>query len=106
MGEITEVGEKYFMHDINTYSGCSGAAIFLLDTKDHPEQLTVIGVHAGYSPKSDQNFGFNNKLEEHPQPEWRNTLSDFLEKNLDADEASKIIEDVLDWLKDQEVTSL
>eukprot|EP00751_Fragilariopsis_kerguelensis_P025218 CAMPEP_0170871424 /NCGR_PEP_ID=MMETSP0734-20130129/25828_1 /TAXON_ID=186038 /ORGANISM="Fragilariopsis kerguelensis, Strain L26-C5" /LENGTH=450 /DNA_ID=CAMNT_0011250747 /DNA_START=14 /DNA_END=1363 /DNA_ORIENTATION=- len=106
MGEITKVGEKHFMHNINTHSGCSGAAIFLLDTEDRSEQLTVIGVHAGYSPKSEENFGFKNKLEEHPQPECRDTLSDFLEKNIDADEASKSIEHVLDWLKDQGVPSL
>jgi hypothetical protein len=46
-----------FSHNINTYEGCSGAVVFLLD-KDQPAESVqeedfgkAIGVHAvGYSP--------------------------------------------------------
>jgi V8-like Glu-specific endopeptidase len=46
-----------FSHSINTYEGCSGAVVFLLD-KDQPAESVqeedfgkAIGVHAaGYSP--------------------------------------------------------
>jgi hypothetical protein len=46
-----------FSHTINTYEGCSGAVIFLLDKAQPPESVQAedigkaIGVHAaGYSP--------------------------------------------------------
>mmetsp|Transcript_24070 Transcript_24070/g.66747 ORF Transcript_24070/g.66747 Transcript_24070/m.66747 type:complete len:298 (-) Transcript_24070:147-1040(-) len=46
-GIITEVGEKFFVHDINSYRGCSGALVFLLDG---PDAGRCIGVHIGSPP--------------------------------------------------------
>lgn len=43
-GIITENGGKFFVHDINSYRGCSGALIFLLDG---PDGGKCIGVHIG-----------------------------------------------------------
>ena len=56
-GKITHVGDGYIENDMNSFSGCSGAAIFLFD-KDHPEYLKVIGVHAGFSAGLRANIGF------------------------------------------------
>jgi hypothetical protein len=46
-----------FSHSINTYEGCSGAVIFLLDKEQPPESVheadfgKAIGIHAaGYAP--------------------------------------------------------
>ena len=46
-GNITAVGEKFFVHDINSYRGCSGALVFLLDG---PDAGRCIGVHIGSPP--------------------------------------------------------
>jgi hypothetical protein len=43
-GIITAVGEKFFVHDINSYRGCSGASVFLLDGSNAG---MCIGVHIG-----------------------------------------------------------
>jgi hypothetical protein len=43
-GIITAVGEKFFVHDINSYRGCSGASVFLLDGSNAD---MCIGVHIG-----------------------------------------------------------
>ena len=43
-GTITSVGEKSFAHDINSYLGCAGALVFLLDG---PDAGRCIGVHIG-----------------------------------------------------------
>jgi hypothetical protein len=54
-GEITNVSRDGFaiLHDINTYKGCSGAIIFLLDQKqDHlsGDHGKAIAIHAGGVP--------------------------------------------------------
>ena len=59
-GKITHVGDGYVEYDMNSFSGCSGAAIFLFE-EDHPEYLRVIGVHAGYSAGLKVNIGFMTK---------------------------------------------
>ena len=46
-GKITAVGEKFFVHDINSYRGCSGALVFLLDG---PNAGSCIGVQIGSPP--------------------------------------------------------
>lgn len=63
-GEITGIyeGGKVFRHNINTYPGCSGAVIFLLD-KHQTESVSerdmgcVIGVHAGGRSEERFNLG-------------------------------------------------
>lgn len=53
-GAVTEISPngKTFGHNINTYTGCSGAVVFLLD-KDQPEDLDdslhglAVGIHTG-----------------------------------------------------------
>lgn len=59
-GKITHVGDGYIENDMNSFSGCSGAAIFLFE-EDHREYLRVIGVHAGYSAGLKANIGFMTK---------------------------------------------
>lgn len=43
-GMITAAGEKFFTHDVNSYRGCSGALIFLLDGQTAG---MCVGVHIG-----------------------------------------------------------
>ena len=43
-GIITAVGEKFFVHDVNSHRGCSGALIFLLDGETAG---MCVGVHIG-----------------------------------------------------------
>jgi hypothetical protein len=57
-GEITVVHDNQygsFEHSINTYRGCSGAIIFLLDKNQQTEEILLhrgkaVGVHAGGKP--------------------------------------------------------
>lgn len=59
---ISDNGET-FEHDINTFKGCSGAVIFLLDT-DQPESMDsavfgmAVGIHVGGLTDSPCNVGF------------------------------------------------
>ena len=51
-GEVTEVSEQgSFLHNINSFRGCSGAVIFLLDQdQDVPKEVAdgmAVGIHAG-----------------------------------------------------------
>jgi hypothetical protein len=54
-GTITRVGPDRISYDINTYGGCSGAVVFLLD-KEQPGSVTTedygraIAVHSGPCP--------------------------------------------------------
>lgn len=63
-GRITCVGENHIEYDINTFEGCSGAIVFLLDENQHesvaPEDCgKAIAIHAGTHPLlSDRNFAF------------------------------------------------
>lgn len=62
-GEITEIGDEYFEHNINTFPGLSGSIVFLLD-QDQPLCLAerdyekAIGVHAGYKSGLGKNIAF------------------------------------------------
>lgn len=70
-GTITFVGEKHIEYSCNTFSGCSGAVVFLLD-KDQPDDSVqacdwgkAIAIHSGSHPfLPNRNFGF--KLRSHP----------------------------------------
>ena len=69
-GETTELhnnSARTFEHSINTYRGCSGAIIFLLDKRQPNEDVAshqgkAIGVHVGGKPATapppDANLGF------------------------------------------------
>jgi hypothetical protein len=66
-GEVTEVSEtsETFCHSINTFEGCSGAVIFLLDqgqdaSQEVPQEVDdgmAVGIHVG-GLDSDNNIGF------------------------------------------------
>ena len=62
-GEVTEFSpeRKTFCHSINTFAGCSGAVVFLLD-QNQPEDLgkfhgMAVGVHVG-GVDDDNNIAF------------------------------------------------
>jgi hypothetical protein len=64
IGEITHVGNKYFEHNINTFPGCSGAIVFLVDRNQSAlvqqrDLRKAIGVHAGFKPQLQTNIAFN-----------------------------------------------
>jgi hypothetical protein len=62
-GEITFVGASHIEYDNNTFEGCSGAIVFLLE-KHQPESVKesdygcAIAVHAGAHPYYDRNLAF------------------------------------------------
>jgi hypothetical protein len=62
-GSITAVGRNHIEHTINTYPGCSGAIIFLLDSTDQLDSVDqadlgkAIAVHVGYKDILKQNIG-------------------------------------------------
>lgn len=65
-GTIKAVGEgsNHIEYDLNTFTGCAGAIVFLLD-KHQPESVDpsdfgkAIAVHAGAHPAAvDRNIGF------------------------------------------------
>ena len=62
-GQITYVGDSHIEYDINTFTGCSGAVVFLLD-KHQPESVNesdygcAIAVHAGAHPFYNRNLAF------------------------------------------------
>jgi hypothetical protein len=65
-GTIKTVGEgsNHIEYDLNAFTGCSGAAVFLLD-KNQPESVDpsdfgkAIAVHSGAHPVAlDRNIGF------------------------------------------------
>lgn len=63
-GNVTKVGNGYFGHDINTYKGCSGALIVLLepsrdDVISESDTGCAIGIHSGYSDNYMANLGFS-----------------------------------------------
>jgi V8-like Glu-specific endopeptidase len=59
--------ESYFSHDINTYKGCSGAIVFLLDqnqpdhvrSRDHGK---AIAIHGGADFENNRKFAFTIKM--------------------------------------------
>jgi len=69
-GEIKYVGPKHIEYSINSFTGCSGAVVFLLD-KDQPASVDqsdwgkAVAIHSGAHPlMSDRNYGF--LINEHP----------------------------------------
>lgn len=56
-GHITYVGDKHIEYDANTYKGCSGAIVIVLDPQ-HPDLGKAIAMHAGYKPELGSNLGF------------------------------------------------
>eukprot|EP00545_Synedropsis_sp_CCMP1620_P012046 CAMPEP_0119012652 /NCGR_PEP_ID=MMETSP1176-20130426/7155_1 /TAXON_ID=265551 /ORGANISM="Synedropsis recta cf, Strain CCMP1620" /LENGTH=343 /DNA_ID=CAMNT_0006965653 /DNA_START=50 /DNA_END=1081 /DNA_ORIENTATION=+ len=61
VGSVTKVGEDHFEHDINTFGGCSGALIVLLEGDSDLVLPTDIGcaiaVHVGHHPGMIGNLG-------------------------------------------------
>jgi hypothetical protein len=55
-GQISYVGEHDVEYDMNSFSGCSGAAIVLLES-GHPECGKVLAVHSGHKPVLKTNLG-------------------------------------------------
>lgn len=60
-GEIA-FGEHHIEHNVNTYSGCSGSLIFLLDqdqpdSVDHDDFGKVIAIHIGSKHELEGNVG-------------------------------------------------
>jgi len=56
-GHITLVGNEHIEYKINTYKGCSGAMVIVME-RDHPDFGKVLAVHAGYKPALRTNLGF------------------------------------------------
>ena len=58
-GTILEAGEDNIEYDINTYKGCSGSAVIVLDRTHNVEFFgKVIAVHASYNHELKTNIGF------------------------------------------------
>ena len=58
-GTILEAGEDNIEYDINTYKGCSGSAVIVLDRTHNVEFFgEVIAVHASYNHELKTNIGF------------------------------------------------
>ena len=62
-GEITHVGHHFFAHNINSYRGCSGAVIFLLNGEYAGQ---CIGVHIGSPPEIEPSVNLAIKIHETP----------------------------------------
>jgi hypothetical protein len=62
-GEIKYVGTHHLEYDINSFNGCSGAVVFLLDKKQPASVLEsdwgcAIAVHAGAHTRVERNIAF------------------------------------------------
>jgi hypothetical protein len=65
-GAITFVGEHHIEYDLNSFEGCSGAIVFLLNLEAQPADSGVlsadvgkaVAVHAGAHPRKFENLGF------------------------------------------------
>jgi hypothetical protein len=64
-GRITHIGSEHIEYDINAFTGCSGASVFLLD-QDQPSSVQscdfgkAVAVHAGLHPHlANRNLGFS-----------------------------------------------
>ena len=69
-GRITLVGDHHIEYDINSYRGCSGAVVFLLDV-NQPQSVRegdygkAIAIHAGTHPTLlNRNVGFKLREEQ------------------------------------------
>ena len=63
-GEITHVGENHIEYSLNSFTGCSGAVVFLLD-QNQPESVQqcdfghALAIHSGAHPfLQNRNYGF------------------------------------------------
>lgn len=63
-GKITFVGDHHIEYSVNSFKGCSGAIVFLLNY-DQPEESVkksdygkAIAVHAGFATSLGTNLGF------------------------------------------------
>jgi hypothetical protein len=62
-GEIKHVGTHHLEYDVNSFNGCSGAVVFLLDKKQPLSVLEsdwgcAIAVHAGAHTRCERNIAF------------------------------------------------
>jgi hypothetical protein len=64
-GTINYVGVTHIEYDINTFTGCSGAVVFLLDQNQPEDSVRMcdfgaaVAIHSGAHPSmGDRNFGF------------------------------------------------
>jgi len=63
-GEILHVGKDFIEHDINSFTGCAGAVVFLLDmgqpdSVDPSDYGKAVAIHSGAHPViGDRNVGF------------------------------------------------
>ena len=69
-GKILYVGQNFIEYDINSFTGCSGAIVFLLD-KNQPSSVDkadygkAVAIHSAAHPVlTDRNYGF--LINEHP----------------------------------------
>jgi hypothetical protein len=66
-GKISYVGEHHIEYDINTYRGCSGAIVFLLEHNEQPPTVEerdsgkAIDGHAGFKYILSTNIGIQLK---------------------------------------------
>ena len=56
-GRITRVCDQHIEYNINTYEGCSGAVVILME-RGHPDFGKALAVHAGYRLELGTNLGF------------------------------------------------
>lgn len=56
-GCITFDGNQHIEYNVNTYNGCSGAIVIVMD-RGHPDFGKALAVHAGYKDVLDKNVGF------------------------------------------------
>jgi hypothetical protein len=74
-GKIKYVGVTHIEYDINSFTGCSGAVVFLLD-ENQPEDSVqecdygkAVAIHSGAHPsQGDRNYGF--MLKHHPSLDY------------------------------------
>lgn len=74
-GKIKYVGVTYIVYDINSFTGCSGAVVFLLDEHQPEDSVQecdygkAVAIHAGAHPsQGDRNYGF--MLKHHPSLDY------------------------------------
>jgi hypothetical protein len=57
-GCITHVGAEYIEYNVNTFKGCSGAMVIVLDERANADLGKVLAIHAGYQTELNTNLGF------------------------------------------------
>ena len=56
-GAITKNGHQHIEYNVNTFKGCSGAIIIVMQ-RGHPDFGKARAVHGGYKHEFGQNVGF------------------------------------------------